>query len=56
MDSYYLQQILSVINDLYDVVNSISKDAHNILIGLVFFGFLFFAINFISKRWLVLSC
>ena len=56
MDSYYLQQILSVLNDIFDVVNSISNDSHNILMGIVFFGLLFFGMNFISKRWLILSC
>ena len=56
MDYYYLRDILAVVQDIFDVVNSISQDVHNVLIGLVFFGLLFFSFNFISKRWLVLSC
>ena len=54
MDSYYLQQILSAINKIYGLLEPLSSNVNNILIAVVFFGFLFVAFNFISKRWLTL--
>ena len=54
MDSYYLQQILSAINKLYDLLEPLTRNVNNILIVIVFFSLLFVAFNFISKRWLTL--
>ncbi len=54
MDSYYLQQILAVLNKIYDLLVPLISNVENILIAIVFFGFLFVSFNFISKRWLTL--
>ena len=54
-DSIYGPQILSVLNDIYSLLSSLAVDVKYILQSLVFFGLLFTAFNFISKRWLVLN-
>jgi len=54
-DSYYGQQILSVLQDIYSLLTSLSTDVEHILQAVCFFGLLFVAYNFISKRWLTLN-
>lgn len=54
-DSIYGPQIVSVLNDIYTLLSSLAVDVKYILQALVFFGLLFVAFNFISKRWLVLN-
>lgn len=54
-DSIYGPQILSVLQDIYTLLSSLAVDVKYILQALVFFGLLFTAFKFISKRWLVLN-
>lgn len=54
MESYYLQQILQVLKDiynlLYDTIYTIETNSTNILIALCFFGLLFVAFRFTHTR------
>lgn len=54
-DSIYGPQILSVLRDIYTLLSSLAVDVKYILQILIFFGLLFTAFKFISKRWLVLN-
>lgn len=54
-DSIYGPQILEVLKNIYSLLISLSSDVKYILQAICFFGFLFVAYNFISKRWLTLS-
>lgn len=54
-DSYYGQQILEVLQDIFSLLTSLSTDVKYILQAVCFFGLLFLAYNFISKRWLTLN-
>ena len=54
-DGIYGPQIVSVLNNIYTLLSSLAVDVKYILQALVFFGLLFTAFKFISKRWLVLN-
>lgn len=54
-DSIYGPQILEVLRNIYTLLQSMSQDIKDIFISVVFFGFLFVAFNFVSKRWLTLN-
>ena len=54
-DSVYGPQILNVLQDILTLLTSLSVDVKNILQAVCFFGLLFVAYNFISKRWLTLN-
>lgn len=54
MESYYLQQILQVLNNIYnllfDTINTIESNSTNILISICFFGLLFVSFRFTHTR------
>lgn len=54
-DSIYGPQILNVLQDILTLLTSLSIDVEHILQAVCFFGLLFVAYNFISKRWLTLN-
>ena len=54
-DNYYGERIYDVLNDIYILLSSLAIDVKYILQAIVFFGLLFTAFKFISKRWLVLN-
>ncbi len=54
-DNYYGQQIYEVLQDILTLLTSLSVDVKHILQAVCFFGLLFTAYNFISKRWLTLN-
>lgn len=54
-DSVYGPQILQVLRDILTLLTSLSLDVKHILQSVVFFGLLFVAYNYISKRWLTLN-
>lgn len=54
-DSVYGPQILQVLRDILTLLTSLSVDVKHILQAVCFFGLLFTAYNFISKRWLTLN-
>lgn len=54
-DNYYGQQIYEVLQDIFTLLTSLSTDVEHILQAVCFFGLLFVAYNFISKRWLTLN-
>ena len=54
-DNIYGPQILSVLKGIYSLLVSLSSNVEYILQALVFFGLLFVAFKFLSKRWLVLN-
>lgn len=54
MDSYYLQQILSRLNSLYDLLSPLVTNVRYLLYSVVFFILLYSALQFINKRWLTL--
>ena len=54
-DSIYGPQILEVLKNIYSLLTSVSSDVKYILQSICFFGLLFVAYNFISKRWLTLN-
>lgn len=54
MDSYYLQQILTKLNSLYELLSLLSSNVRYLLYSAVFFILLYSTFQFINKRWLTL--